>query len=328
MAVLAGPKSSIYVYYGAEGYLLDRALRTVRKWPGRVVRAVDLEDGGTDQAIVDQLRMGGEDASPRTVIVDEAQEFKEGKAKVLRQYVDDLLPSDTQTVLVAFVRESKLPAVWAHVASKGKSVEYQKLKTFGKTNEVIKFIREHAVEMGLSLDVGVDEDLFKLTAGDLYRIHNELRKVQILASVKNTAKVTRQMLMFVVAPAAKVEPWEVADAAFAKNKTLAMSGLSVLFRTSGDDGIVPLVYALMKQIQKFLVARHMVDSGTTPDLIAQAIDMHPYRCKEFFLPMVRKHDPKILAQHMGLLCKLDRDVKGSSRSKRTLVELAVLSIAE
>ena len=218
--------------------------------------------------------------------------------------------------------------MWAHVASKGKSVECPKLKTFGKTNEVLKFIRERASDLGLVLETGVDEDLFKFSGGDLYRINSELGKVQILADTKKTSKVSRSMLFHVVAPALKVEPWEVAESAFAKNKLQAMNGLSILFRSSGEEALVPLVSALIRQIQKILMARHLVDSGSSSDTIASAIDMHPYRCKEFFLPVVRKHDSKALVQQMNRLCKLDRDVKSSSRSKRTLVELAVLSIAE
>jgi DNA polymerase III delta subunit len=43
--------------------------------------------------------------------------------------------------------------------------------------------------------------------------------------------------------------------------------------------------------------------------------------------MVKRHNQSALIGSMKKLRKLDEDVKGSSRSKRTLVELAILSIA-
>jgi DNA polymerase III delta subunit len=55
--------------------------------------------------------------------------------------------------------------------------------------------------------------------------------------------------------------------------------------------------------------------------------MHEFACKTNLIPVAQKHTVKVLLGHMNQLCKLDAQVKGAARSKRTLVELAVLSLA-
>lgn len=328
MAKVQTPKSPLCVYYGEENYNLDLAIRLAKTWPEREVRVLDSSDGLTDEEIVDQLCMGSEEWAQRTVIVDDAQNVKEGKGKALRAYVDSVSATNLSTVLVAVVRDSKLSALWQYVANKGKATECAKLKTYGKTNEVIKYILDRATEIKLVLEEGVPDMLFKFTGGDLYKINNELRKLRLLASVNKDFKISKKHLATVISSAMKAEPWDVSNAAFAKNKVEAMNSLSLMYKTMGDEASVPITSALIRDLQKVIVARHMMDGGAPIEDIATVIDMHSYRCKEFFLPMVRKHDQRSLARHMSRLCRLDADVKGLSRSKRTLVELAVLSIAE
>jgi DNA polymerase III delta subunit len=105
-----------------------------------------------------------------------------------------------------------------------------------------------------------------------------------------------------------------------------MNALSLLYK-GGEDASVRVTYGLMRETQKMLTARFLLDKGSSDDEVAAAIGMHPYRCKLTFLPNVRKHDQTSLIRVMRRLCKLDQEVKGASSSKRTLVELTVLSIA-
>jgi DNA polymerase III delta subunit len=119
----------------------------------------------------------------------------------------------------------------------------------------------------------------------------------------------------------------VAEAAIEKNTKKAMNLLSVLYRNQGEEVNVPLTYALMKQVEKLVVARRMLDQRASEEDIAGALGMHPWRFKNHFLPLVRRHEMVKLIGHMSRLCKLDADVKSSARSKRTHVELAVLSIS-
>jgi DNA polymerase III delta subunit len=106
-----------------------------------------------------------------------------------------------------------------------------------------------------------------------------------------------------------------------------MNLLSTLYKSEGDKAHVPIAYALMKQIEKLMAARYMLDAGMSAEDIASALGMHPWRFKTAMLPKVQKHEMRDLIQHMKKTALLDAGVKGSTHSKRTLVELTVLSIA-
>jgi DNA polymerase III delta subunit len=170
----------------------------------------------------------------------------------------------------------------------------------------------------------VAEILFALLGGDLYRIASELQKLSIIVG---TEKASMQHVKLIIAPAQSAEPWQVAEAAISKDLKLAMNRLSTVYKNMGDDADIPLSNALMRQVEKMMVVRSLLDRGSSEDDAAAAVGMHPFRFKMAFLPHVRKHSLKGLVQVMGRLCSLDANVKGHARSKRTLVELAVLSVA-
>jgi DNA polymerase III delta subunit len=327
--VTSGPNVPFFVSYGEEDYYLDQDLGLARTWGGRVPMVIDASiEALDDNDLVKILEMPNEDDSPRTVIVEEAQKVKEskGKSKPLREYADSKSVSDLRVVLVAIVRGSKLPEMWSHLAAKGKLRERQKLKTYESNNEVIKdFIPKHAISLGLVLDKDVDRQLFQLTGGNLYAIRNELRKLHLL--VGNSGKVTIKHLALITTNTSKTEPWDVASAAFARNQKEAMNSLSRVYRTMGEEASVPIVSGLMRELQKTIVAKHLLKSDMPVKDIAGVLGVPFIWCRDTLLPNARKHDEKTLASLMTRLCRLDADVKGPSRSKRTLVELAVLSIA-
>jgi DNA polymerase III delta subunit len=324
----AGPNVPFFVSYGEEDYYLGQDMGLARTWSGRVATVIDAStEALDDNDIVKLLETPNEEDLPRTIVIDEAQKVKEGKgkSKPLREYFDSKSVSDLRVVLVAIVRSAKLPEMWSHIAAKGKTRERPKLKTYENNNEVIKdFIPKHATSLGLTLDEGVPKLLFQITGGNLYAVRNELRKLHLLIG---NGKATTKHLALVSANTSKTEPWDVAAAAFSKNTKEAMNSLSRIYKSMGEEASVPIVYSLMRELQKLIVAKNLLSADMPIKDIANVLGVPYIWCRDTLLTNARKHDDKTLASHMGRLCKLDVDVKGSSRSKRTLVELAVLSIA-
>lgn len=342
-----GPGFAFYVYHGEEEFFLDRGLLAARHWPNRTITYIDASEGLDDITLVETLESIQMDDSARTIIVDEAQKLKETKSKVLRKYVDEKSPGDLSVVLVAIARSDKLAEVWSYTGARGKLSEHKPFLAWAQRppkgkedrererkrrpwifkegdSEHHQWLEYEAERVGLKLDVGVGAWVAQMTGGDLYRIRNELRKLLLL--VGPHGKVTMGQAMSVTAITPTAEPRDVVEAAFGKNLKGAMNALSLLYK-AGDEASVRITYGLMREAQKMLAARHLLDKGSSDDEIAAAVGMHPYRCKLTFLPNVRKHDQTSLIRAMRRLCKLDLEVKGASSSKRTLVELTVLSIA-
>jgi DNA polymerase III delta subunit len=122
------------------------------------------------------------------------------------------------------------------------------------------------------------------------------------------------------------DPFQVVEAALQKNEQGAMNALSFFYRNVGDEASIIISTSLMRQVEKLAVARQLLDKGTPEDEVASRLEMHAFRFRNYFLPMVKRHSLSAILETMTRLCKLDSDVKSASRSKRTLVELAVLSI--
>ncbi len=309
------------VFYGGEDFFLDRELAKARKWEGRAITLLAGEEL-EDHELVSICSTANTDDSLRVVIVDDAQKVK---GKELESYIEEKEVTDPSVILVAIVRSEKLPAVWASVGSKGRVVERKKLKTWESNNEVIKWISDEATRIGIKLKAGVASALFDAVGADLYRLSGEVQKLAILVGKDGEADIPQ--LRLTVAPSPYAEPWQVAESALNKDRRKAMNQLSAVYKNQGEGANVPIVNALMKQIEKLVVARQMLDAGLVDDVIAGIVGVHPYRCRTQLLPQARKHSLTSLIGHMSRLCKLDVDVKGSSPSKRTLVELAVLAIS-
>lgn len=319
------PKESTFrpfiVSYGGENFFLDRDLERARTAKRLVLRLDADEDELTDVQLVGYCENYSE--YPRTIIVDNAQKLKGDKA--LRAFIEERGITDTTLLVVAIVRSEKLPEIWSLAVSKGKVYERKKPKPW-ENDPYTDFISSEATRLRIAINGEVASMLYRFVGPDFYRLANEIRKLAIY--VGQAATVTKDHVAKVTTRTPHAEPFQVADAVINKEPQRALSLLSVLYQNSGDDSLIPIVRALMRQVETTATIRCLQDRGVSESDIAMLIAMNIWRYRNAAAPVARKHDPKSLARHMGLLSKLDADVKGPSRSKRTLVEMAVLSIAQ
>jgi DNA polymerase-3 subunit delta len=308
------------VSYGTENFHLDREIEHARKWPKREAILVDGEDikEGELLSLLDTVSYDG----PRTIIIDNAQKVKLGKS--MKAWLEEKTP-DMSTILLAVVRSDKLPAGWASLGEKGESSEARGFKPW-QTDQVVRWIETEATRLGVSLAPEVAKTLLRYVDVDLYRLSNELNKLAIFVGPEGT--IAREHLDLIVSKTPGATVFQVAESAIAKNAQAAMNLFSILFKTEGADCLVPVTSALMRQVEKALIVRRMVDKGVDADIVAAAVGLdakkYPYRQLS---EHAAKHSSKELIRYMGQLCRLDVDVKSAASSKRTLVELAILSIA-
>lgn len=314
---------AFFVSYGTESLLLDRELLKVKntsKKQGRLVVHVPPVVSEVVSAC-SQISLWQEQSS-KTVIVDDAQKLKDDGS--LKAYIEDH-DGGNQTILVAIVRHKDLPAVWKLAAAKGMSSKCMQLKDWENNNQVVRWIDAEATRLRIKLDKGIADSMYRVVGNDLYRLSNELRKFQFLVGVDG--KVMQEHLALVLTRVFPAAPYQVSEAAFQKDSRKATRVLGHLYQQEGPGAHVQVLGSLMKRAETLLVARHMLDKGSKHEDIAARLDMNPWRCKNAILPQAKLHTVNALIGHMQRLCELDSDVKGASVSKRTLVELAVLSIA-
>lgn len=307
--------------FGGEEYLLDRVMERGRTWEGRSVTELD-GDGLTDVEFVSACEMVPFSGEPLVVVLDNAHKLKVDKA--LGRFIEGLSKDDESVTVVAIFRSEKLPASWDGATDKGQVYNYPRFKPW-QEDKIQARIVEEAKRLNLAFDEGIPGLFVKLLGDNLRRTVNEMNKLVHL--VGPGGKITKKEVAAVIAPDVPAEPFEVAEAATSKDVRTALRLVSVLYKTMGDGASVPITASLMKQVEKLLIARQMLDRGDSIEIIATRLEMHKFVLQKSLLPKAQKFTVAELRDQMRRLCRLETQVKGAARSKRTLVELAVLSIA-
>ena len=313
-------KPQFFVFYGGEDYLLDRELRKALSWQDKLVLTLDGEDTSEDK-VISSLEQISLETSGVVVVLDNAEKVSLGPS--FKDHLEGRRPSDT-SVLVAIVRKDKLPKCWEEIAQKGRSVSHPKYKVW-QTRENKARLAKEAGLFGLVVKDDAASLFFKLHKDDFRSIANDLQKLSFI--LKKGSNVERKHVLLVCPRQIPVLPWDVADAAFSR-ATLkrALQYTSLLFDNEGDGVAIPIVASLMRQTERLLIARSMVDQNKSQEAIGTALDLKPFVVQSM-LPLVRRHKASVLRDQMKKLCELELKVKGTAQSKRTLVELAVLSLA-
>lgn len=317
---MAKKSKPFVISFGNEDHHLDLDIERGRTWPNREVFVMD-GDGTPDTEIVSLCERPSMDGADSVVVVDNAEGIKGHKA--LLQYINNKNEEDDSVILVVVYRKVKLSAIWERAGKKGRVFEHSKLKSW-QTDDIDAEIFKEADRLKIRIAKDVPEVLRRLVGTDLRDVASELRKLAVL--VGDGGAVDRQQVLLVAAPSVPAEPYEVGEAVLDKDVKRAMNLISLLYRYLGDGASVPITYSLIRQIEKMIVARQMIDKDDPIEVIAPRLGMSPKQCERFFLPRVRKHNLDHLCRQMNQLCRLDVAVKGPARSKRTEVELAVLSL--
>lgn len=320
MARAAGP---FIVAFGDEDFLLDRLIQGRKTaWKNRQITVMDGASTTEDKFITACETVSFFDEGGRAIILDNAQELD--TSKELAAFIQRRDPKDTSTLVLIIVRDKKLGAAWNEALKKGSSVEYAKFKPW-ETEKVLSRYTDEAAILGLKLDKGVVEAFHNLLGDNLRSVVNELKKLSYL--VKPGEAITKAHVYSVISPDRPAEAYEVGELAVQKNLKAAMFKASLVFTYLGEGAAVPITHGLLRQVERMLIARQMLDKGDGPDVLAVRFNVHKFVCMKNIIPVAQKHTIPSLLKHMQNLCKLDSQVKGAARSKRTLVELAVLSIA-
>lgn len=310
------------VSFGQEDFYLDQDLERAKQTKNRYVITVDGESV-TEDELVSICEARSFDKKGRIVVLDNAQKFRSTKGP-LHDYIDRKEQDDTSTILVAIVRAPSLNSLWTAAVTKGRHVEHQKYKPW-ETSKTIARIGREAGKLGLQLDPGVAELMMKVTGDNLRQIVSELRKLTHILGEGGT--VSRNDVAKVITQVYPAEPYDVAKAAAYHNSRRAMTLFSFLYKHMGVGACVAVTTSLQRLVEKLIVARQALDQGVELRVVASHFNQKPYAFQKNFLPMVEINPVPHLLEQMKILCELEAQVKGASRSKRTQVELALLSLA-
>lgn len=309
------------VFYGGEDYLLNRELSRGKNWPNRLITELDGDKASEDE-LISALETQTFDDTEIAVTLDNAQSMKMGKE--FAAYVEECDPKDTSTVLVAIYRKPTISGVWSKLGDKARYFEHKQYKPW-EVDLIFKRLNKEAGRFGLTLTQPAFKVLHTVYGENLHGASNEIQKLSFV--VNKGGDITREHVLMVCPRQMPVMPWDVANAASDKSLKQALNKTALLFKYMGETAAVPIVASLMRQTERLLIGRSMLDQGKSKEEIGSALNMKPFVVEKQLLPVLRKHSCSDLQMQMKKLCELETKVKGAAQSKRTLVELAVHQFA-
>jgi DNA polymerase III subunit delta len=265
----------VYLIYGDEDLLLERAVRRLR---ARLAQVADLDfnmetfDG--ESASADDVIAAANTlpfmSDRRLVIVRGVDKMPTSALQALADYAAN--PANhTCLVLVARKIAKNTRLFKAVDAAKG-TAEYKA----PRRNEYPRAVAEMFHERGRAISIDAAELLVGAVGRDLRRLETEVDKA--VAYCGANTKLTRSDIEGVISTVAAVSVFDLTDAVGNRNVTTALRLLAELI---GQGESAPGVHAMVvRHIRQLLSARALLDRGATATGIARDVGMADWQARK------------------------------------------------
>ncbi len=316
-----GDLKPVYLIYGSEELLLERAVKRLRD---RLAAVADLDfnleafDGSSTSA---DAIIGAANTMPfmsdrRLVIVHAVDKLEASDLESLAAYARDPAPS-TCLVLVAtkIARNSKL---YRAVAANGVAYEYAAPKRSEYAGEVVKMLQSR----GKRISHSAAQVLVERVGRDLLRLDTEAGK--LAAYVGDTGVISEEDVSQAVAAGAAASVFELTDAVGERDTRLALQLLVRLM----DGGESPLgIHAMLTRHVRALVgARALAVRGMGPEAMAAELGMAPWLARNA-AHQASHFEPAELARAIAALADAEEQMKTSAADAGLVLERWIVAAA-
>ena len=304
----------VYLIYGEEELLLERALHRLRNRIGEVAdltfnyESFDGEsaDPGAVIAAANTLPFASE---RRLVVVTDVQKMNAAAQAQLAAYVADPSPS-TCLVLVAskLRKDSKLLKA---VAAIGGAAEYKA----PKRHEYPGWVVEHFASRGRTLTRDGAETLVRSVGRDLRRLETETEK--IISFVGDRTQISREDVVSVVAETAPVSVFEFLDAVGARECGRALELLDDLIR--GGEEVHGIHAMTMRHLRTLTSVNALLGRGADTGTMMREVGMADWQLRNV-TPQARRFEPGELSAALREAAEIEARMKSGRGEPRLLFE--------
>lgn len=311
----------VYLIYGSEELLLERAARRLRD---RLAAVADLDfnmetfDGGAASAdeIINAANTMPFMSERRLVIVRNVEKVDASGLEALAAYSRDPAPY-TCLVLIA-TKIAKNSKLYRAVAATGVAFEYVAPKRSEYAAEVVKLLRER----GKQISTADAQSVVDLVGRDLRRLDVEADKVT--AYVGDHAHVTPADVTAVVTAGAAASVFELTDAVGDRQTRRALEILRRLLE--GGESALGVHAMLVRHMRSLVGARALAARGMSPDSMAPEIGMAPWLARAA-VRQASRYEPIDLARALASLADAEEQMKTSSADAGLVLERWIVSTA-
>ncbi len=331
-----GDIAAVYLLFGPETYLRDRAARTITD-----VSFVegDLRDFNETSfslnipnnlanalAAAQQLPMM---ATRRVVRVTDLRITAGGHGDTVTEDHEPMLsayladPPETSVLILVADELNRVRKMGKFLSDRTSAVEFKALDD----SDLAEWARAEIKKAGAEIDSATLDQLIGVVGPDVRRLQNEINK--LAAAAMPTAQITPDLIDALVGRSRDQDHFDVARQIVAGRGKPALAALKRVL----DDGADPLQFLglLAYNYRNLMIAKGLMERGADRREVANAVKLR-YSDQEPFLAAARRADPHKLASAIKRLAETDLAIKtsrggGGPVGTRMQLEMLVCELA-
>ena len=316
------PIAPLYLLFGEESYLRDRAARAISEVvladaPLREFNetSYSLLSVDVQQAIAaaEQLPMM---ASRRVVRIADFAKLREADEEALVRYITR--PAESSVVIFTADELDKRRKLSKTLLEACVSVEFAPLDD----RELATWARGRLKELKVETDERTLHQIIALVGPNVRMLSNELDKLSTAAL--STGFITMETVDALVGRSRELSNFELTDHLITRNRKRALQTLERLL----DDGAEPLMLIglIASNYHRLALAKELMSRGAPNQEVFRLVAM-PFGKREDFLATARRTDAAGLARSLKRIADADLAIKTSQATPRLQLELLVCELS-
>lgn len=316
----AGEIQPVYVLHGPEGFLIERALTSLKRRvvePGDDMAHQTFRGGETPaRTIVAAARTVPMLCERQLVIVRQADDLSKEDQDLLLKYVESPVSSTCLVLLAGKI--DKRYKLWSHASRNGLAFHAAALSE----RQLPGWISKRAQACGLKLSAQAVQVLAESTGTDLATVEDALERLALYIGDRPTA--TAGDVELVVASSRVRSVFELTDALGRKDASTALRTLSNML--SNQEVPLRLLATLATHVRRLLMAAEL-GSGylSDPRRLAAKLSIHPYAAEKVAAQAGRFTRDELRAALLRL-ARTDLELKSARRPDKLVMEEMILDL--
>ena len=337
----AGRLQPVYLIYGKETFLRDRAFQAIRRQavPGELDDLnVTIADGQAEplEKSLEMAQTMPFLAPHRVVAVKDSPLFaaRRGKSEAEEGEAESHVPeSGSEAALLRYLEHPSPDGVLVFLCGEGVDRRRKAYKALAgrypavecqplREQEMLMWLRDRSEEMGKRLELRAAQELAQRIPADMALADSELAK--LAAHAGEAAAITVEDVARVVSGVSESNIFELMGYISSKKRTRALALLERILREG--EPVPRLLFMIARQVRLLLTAKVMAEQGHGPKSIEQRLRLFPSAVRSL-LEASRGFSREELVAALGKVLKADIAVKTSQGEPRLVLELLLVDLS-
>lgn len=305
-ALKAGTLAPLYLLFGPEEYLRERAARAIteaclKDAPLREFNESSFSLASADVqhaiAAAEQLPMM---SARRVVRITDFSKLREADEGALLRYL--ARPVETSVVIFIADELDKRRRLTKQLMEACQTVEFAQLSD----RELVEWGRDYLKRLKVTTDERTLHQIVALVGASVRTLSIELDKLATAAM--DTGFITMELVESLVARSRELSNFELTDHLIGRNRKRSLDILHRLL----DDGAEPvmLIGLIAGNFHRLMLAKELMARGAAREEVFRLVAM-PYSKREDFLATARRTDSQSLARSIERIAHADLAIKSS-----------------